>query len=483
MREAFAAFASRVRQGSVALVFALGGASVVFASPVTAGQWLEERDGLACLSLPIGPQTRWEERATDTEWRLRLYDVPDGLQLPQLQHPVLGALETLAEGRNLEAVLPWRYWCPSRVETDGVSFLRVYFESKFERREHRTVAAGVTYTRLHRGDGIRALTCHALRVDLKQPGVAVRPVLAKSTIAGVLPVAQFVERHGAIAGINGAFFSMKTAEPLGLMILNRELVSGPLYHRSALLLGTGVARVVQTALGLRLQVPSNETYECDGVNTRRGFNRLVLFNSRFGPSTQTPLNGLELAVDAVGRVLALGQGNLSIPPNGWVVSAHGQAADWLQSRVRLGDTLLVSQPLLERWTDARDVLGAGPRLVVGGERRVQALEERFSSDVAAGLAPRSAVGIDREQRLLLLAVEGRYPARSAGLTLSGLADLLREFGAQEGLNLDGGGSTQMVVENQLVTRPSDSGLRPVNNALLVFAPPGTPEPPTENKEN
>jgi exopolysaccharide biosynthesis protein len=51
-----------------------------------------------------------------------------------------------------------------------------------------------------------------------------------------------------------------------------------------------------------------------------------------------------------------------------------------------------------------------------------------------------------------------------------LADLLIEFGAIEAINLDGGGSTTMVVRNSLVNRPSDaSGERPVSDAILVFA--------------
>ena len=56
------------------------------------------------------------------------------------------------------------------------------------------------------------------------------------------------------------------------------------------------------------------------------------------------------------------------------------------------------------------------------------------------------------------------------MSLTMLADLLIEFGAVEAINLDGGGSTTMVIKNKLVNKPSDAtGERPVSDAILVYA--------------
>jgi exopolysaccharide biosynthesis protein len=61
------------------------------------------------------------------------------------------------------------------------------------------------------------------------------------------------------------------------------------------------------------------------------------------------------------------------------------------------------------------------------------------------------------------------------MTLAELADLMRELGARDALNLDGGGSTTLVLGGRVVNRPTDgAGERPVTNALLVLGPaPGT----------
>lgn len=95
---------------------------------------------------------------------------------------------------------------------------------------------------------------------------------------------------------------------------------------------------------------------------------------------------------------------------------------------------------------------------------------------ANGRHPRTAVGIaDGGRRLLLVVVDGRQAPYSDGMTLRELANLMRALGAPAALNLDGGGSTAMVVAEpeqggamQVVNRPSDAtGERAVGNALAI----------------
>jgi exopolysaccharide biosynthesis protein len=75
---------------------------------------------------------------------------------------------------------------------------------------------------------------------------------------------------------------------------------------------------------------------------------------------------------------------------------------------------------------------------------------------------------------LLLVVDGRQPSVSVGMSLAELARLLIELGAHDGINLDGGGSTTMVVKGTVVNRPSDpTGERPVSDAILVLPRPQT----------
>jgi exopolysaccharide biosynthesis protein len=72
------------------------------------------------------------------------------------------------------------------------------------------------------------------------------------------------------------------------------------------------------------------------------------------------------------------------------------------------------------------------------------------------------------ERLWLVVVDGRQSPHSAGMTLPELATLLEGLGATEALNLDGGGSSVMVIHGEAHSHPSDqAGERPVVNALAV----------------
>jgi hypothetical protein len=136
---------------------------------------------------------------------------------------------------------------------------------------------------------------------------------------------------------------------------------------------------------------------------------------------------------------------------------------------------------------AGDLLQAGPALVVGGRMVLHGAEDpegfaagvsQFDSDITAGRHPRAALGV-AEDRLLAVASEGRAPDE-AGLTLTELALLMSGLGATDAINLDGGGSTSMVIDGRLVNRPRELdgtevvGGRPLATAL-AFVPRAQPE--------
>ncbi len=91
--------------------------------------------------------------------------------------------------------------------------------------------------------------------------------------------------------------------------------------------------------------------------------------------------------------------------------------------------------------------------------------------------PRTAIGIDRETRqLLFLVVDGRQ-SFSRGYTMVELANRMIDLGADEALNLDGGGSSTMVAKKEsgrvsVVNYPSDGQQRYVPNGLEVTYTPG-----------
>ncbi|MGZ5454605.1 MAG: phosphodiester glycosidase family protein, partial [Candidatus Aminicenantales bacterium] len=189
-------------------------------------------------------------------------------------------------------------------------------------------------------------------------------------------------------------------------------------------------------------------------------------------TTMTGPEGTEVIIDR-GRVAAVrtGKGAASIPRSGWVLSGSGAAAAWLRAELRPGarcelqsDVCLSPRPPF----NVDFVVGGGPRLVRDG-RPAAGDPGIYGPGFADARHPRTAVGIRTDGRILFVTVDGRQPERSVGITIAELAALLIELGAVEAINMDGGGSTTMVVGGRVVNSPSDlSGERPVGDAFLVL---------------
>ena len=119
-----------------------------------------------------------------------------------------------------------------------------------------------------------------------------------------------------------------------------------------------------------------------------------------------------------------------------------------------------------RWAvpHALDAIGGAPRLVRQGASVAPRCRSAFCLR-----HPRTGVGVTAEGTVLLVVVDGRS-RRSVGMTLRRFGRTMRELGAVEAMNLDGGGSSAMWIRGRgIVNRPSDaSGERPVVNAMLVL---------------
>jgi exopolysaccharide biosynthesis protein len=124
--------------------------------------------------------------------------------------------------------------------------------------------------------------------------------------------------------------------------------------------------------------------------------------------------------------------------------------------------------------DAR--LDAAPHIVSGagllrrdGQILTDWRSEGLKTDTFTDMRhPRTLIGVDREGSIWFAAVDGRQPEYSIGMTFADLQRLADRLNLLSALNLDGGGSTTMVVNGKVANKPSDtSGPRPVSDAIVV----------------
>lgn len=114
-------------------------------------------------------------------------------------------------------------------------------------------------------------------------------------------------------------------------------------------------------------------------------------------------------------------------------------------------------------------VGGGPVLLQKGEIRITNNEElKFTGKAINDKHPRTAMGYTKDNRLIILVIEGRNPGRAEGATLTQEAQIFKDLGCLEALNLDGGGSSCMLVNGKETIKVSDaSGQRPVPAVFLI----------------
>ncbi|HEY3443004.1 MAG TPA: phosphodiester glycosidase family protein [Paludibaculum sp.] len=346
---------------------------------------------------------------------------------------------------------------------------------EYDRRE--VVAPGIAYRerRVVKGaDG--PFTFQILEVDPKHPAVNVLPVRARDRAIGRETVSGMARRLGATAAVNGGYFL--TTGPYaggssGVYLSNGEVVgtpAGDTPHTALVFCAekSDIERLEFEAVGYAGEVRSStgSTAKVTGLHRARGPEDLIVYRPMMGERTLTDAAGVEARIDSQGVVLDLaeGAGDVAIPRDGYVLSGAGGGAEWLRGNARPGARITLELGLKASSCAAADITGGGPRLVRGG--KVDLGEEAFAHEKVRH--PRTAVGVTAAGALLFLTLDGRQ-ARSAGMTLRELAEALIELGAVEAMNLDGGGSTAMVVRDEIRNSPSDGRERAVSDAILIYS--------------
>jgi exopolysaccharide biosynthesis protein len=289
-------------------------------------------------------------------------------------------------------------------------------------------------------------------------------------------VSDIADMQDAVAAVNGTYFAY-TGKPLGTLLIDKELVSSPIYDRTALIFSDdNQVYIDNIIINCYFLCPNRVRYDITGVNQGREKNAVVLYTPAWGEKTGTDNDGLEIVVSN-SAVKEFRLGNSPIPDDGYVVSINGPAVQFIGENLKVGDKIDTHIKIIPYTTSPSSILhliSGGPRLVKNGVVYVSKHEERFKTDIAKGRAARTAIGITRDNKVLLVTVDGlprgkgpHNGSESIGMTLEELADLMLNLGAVEAMNLDGGSSTTMWIQGKVINHPVSGSQQRVSNALIV----------------
>lgn len=354
-----------------------------------------------------------------------------------------------------------------------------------DRRIVHEVVPGLTLIRLTWNDGpVRAFV---LRVDLSRnltPDVATGDAAYPAFSSSVVEIAA---REDALAAVNGDFGSYR---PLGPFVRDGRLVqTGVLPERviafsgdrSKAVLGRPRLHAFAVADGVHVAIGAWNSGGPDagGIAASTAVGGLLeappprTCTARLERVTKDRWSQDRTGLEAryrVARVTCAGSAPASGKDVVLAASRHSTGARFLRSLAR-GDPVRLGWR--GRWAGVTDLQGGRPLLLDHGDVVVPSP----CRGNLCGLHPRTGVGVSAgcedessETRCVLfyVVVDGRQPGWSLGMTLPAFARLMHRAGASSALNLDGGGSSTMVVEGEVVNRPSLGVDRSVPAAFLVL---------------
>jgi hypothetical protein len=121
-----------------------------------------------------------------------------------------------------------------------------------------------------------------------------------------------------------------------------------------------------------------------------------------------------------------------------------------------------------KWWKMQTAVGGGPVLIYDGNIRITNKEEQLFVGKETEKHPRTAMGYTANHRLVILAIQGRFPGIAEGADLQQEAKILKDLGCYEALNLDGGGSSCMLINGKETIKPSDKeGQRPIPAVFII----------------
>jgi phosphodiester glycosidase len=345
----------------------------------------------------------------------------------------------------------------------------------------QTLLPGVVYSRQLEFTSHGPVVVHVISTPKPTGLYALKPILSNNAILGrerVTSMQRRVSAEATVAGVNGDLFSWTDGHPTGGLIRGGILDSGPSDSRSTIGIDTdGVLHVERVRLAGNWQGSGQRRIL--GINEPPRANRTTLYTRAWGARTPKENGGAQAVLQPfpaakpntplASTVAAyVTGGDQPIPPDGAVLVARGAQAGFLSAEAALGGTVTVRLTLSPPWANVLEALGGGPVVVRDGKPVFRSFEG-FTTDQLALRHPRTGVGQLADGRIVLVAVDGRQPGYSTGLTNFELALMMMRLGCVTASALDAGGSTTLAFDGKVLNRPSDpGGERSVAEALTLF---------------
>ncbi len=293
------------------------------------------------------------------------------------------------------------------------------------------------------------------KLEIKPKTANANHLNTKASIRNIANVEQ------SIVAINGGYFKPQTGVPLGTLVIDKNVLTGPIYNRVALGINPDNTFSMDKSM-IDITIKGKKTeIKADNINQPRMLSTYTLiYTDKWGKFTPpAPKYGISIAVKD-GEVTGFNHGSIEIPKGGFAIVGPKQKLEGLLSEKKIKTDIKFT----EAFKDSEHIIGGGPYLVKNGEMFVDIAEQKFGA--INGKNPRTAIGYTQNNELIIVTVDGREEA-SVGMTLWEMSRLMKDLECVYAMNLDGGGSSVMYVNGKIENTPAYKEGIAISNAIVI----------------
>lgn len=314
-----------------------------------------------------------------------------------------------------------------------------------------------------------------LEIDLQTPNLALKPITSNpNSLEGTESLVNTARFNQVVAAINGGFFNRNNKLPLGAIRRHGRWLSGPILSRGAIAWNDqGIVKMGRLRLQETVITATGQQLPITYLNSGYVEAGMARYTPEWGP-IYVPLSDDEMIISVdSNRVMEqraggkAGQNSFPIPQNGYLLTIRKNAVS--PANLGVGTSLRIdSVTIPSDFANYPHIIGAGPLLLLNERIVLDAATEKFSQGFQQQKASRSAIAINKQNKLMMVTVHNRIGGR--GASLDEFAQILQAIGAVNALNLDGGSSTSLALGGQLIDRSPVTAAR-VHNGMGIFLAP------------
>lgn len=340
-----------------------------------------------------------------------------------------------------------------------------------------TIATGIVQKNIKRLTLNGWQNINIIEADLSDGRYGVKTLINEENISKLTNVKNLSEAHGTLAAINADFFSWKWDEKtmgsaIGGVVIDGEQhtsITSPWNFATVAQKNDGAFIFDYIDCAIAVAAPNGYITPIEHINKYDDLTQPIIYTKEWGPLSPGSAGTLSEIVIEDDTVVSVNydQGPVEFPENGYIIAFLRDVTPEIIENFHVGDKVELSTNYEPKFEDIQFAVGAGTLLLKDGERT------EITNNIS-GYQPRTAIGVnDDHTKIYLVTVDGRK-SNAKGVTLEGLADIMAEIGADDAANLDGGGSTTLVIRSpytgkqEVVNTPSDNYLRPVANGVGII---------------